>query len=915
MRLTLRPSSSYLIPPTLQSHLVPLPTLPPPSKLKTPNAFLKARRRLSELGLVLPHVLAADRSLWWQFAIREVEWDLEDEQVVVSFRDGSEERWDLGENDIKSCELIEDSSEEVGGKIESGGGNVKDGRRSPWTPSLVLAQLRQLCVELRSAYEDVGTAQDPLAPDFSGESDYLELMKLSADPKRCIPIEWSDAQKLYEYVHDVNGELSGENEEEGPPTRPSQSEAKGDDEEDPFRFTGQFVSRRRPRQLDSSLRVEGGIATRIRHDYLSLIHLLNQVRQYLADLFSLTVIPKLRHILPPTYSLWAVDGAIVWTRRQAVESSADVAQLILDLLDDDGDELSDFGSDDQLEPDIAVFDGIANYEPDDLLQARFSLNWHDQEKRRQDNPLFALKDDYQLRCWCESALYRRRETKNKEWAASPGKPAWSRPIEPWSVALSVEGGSDLDEPRSGNGGMGGRKRGGFRGIGGLPASLQPKTLTTPPTSPPGGDLDTAYDEDDEFPGEIAVPELEASTSSGEETDEEEYDASLSRVRSRSTAFFYPEDLVDEHFLPVRLPKEVVMSRKDRGREMEKRRAELHEKLDEVAGLQKKLHDLQHFVTEEAGNWEDARESERKEKSPSPSIASGLSRLGASSRSPPPGDVPTKDVPIKAQPLRLQAADRSLTSMLTLALNQLEPSPKVRQQHLRHFASPKRPKSPNPRKRQRLNLETHDKVVALAMRAELQEAGSEAEGSGSGPRKGKEKTKKRKRSVGTPAPSSSVRKDAAEVADEEAPPKKRRRKDFRPVKREGAVIISDPNVPFSSARMPSSRSGPSSTIAAISGPSSAVVPDSRHLTALELSNRRRAALESAQPPPSLQWLESMELDDMAKDELSTYVPREGSAGDDVFLEDAEAEKDEGAEMMVNTHQRDEGFAEDDDEEDV
>ncbi|GAA5901529.1 hypothetical protein JCM6882_006305 [Rhodosporidiobolus microsporus] len=912
MKLTLRPSPSYPVPPTLQTHEVSPPTLPPPSELRTPNAFLKARRRLGELGLVLPHYLAADRALWWQFAVREVEWDLEDEEVGVRFRDGSEERWELGVDEgAKSSEMIEDSNDEAGNAVKSGGGNVLGpGRRSPWTPSLVLSRLRELSVELRSAFEDVGmaAAQDPLAPDLSSESDYRELMKLSADPSREVPKGWSDAQALYEYANGV-GDDEAALQEKKRSARPSQALDELDEDDDPRRFVGQFESRKRPQRLPAATREDDRSSTRAPHDYLSLVHLLTRIREYLADLFSLTILPKLREILPPTYSLWAVDGAIIWTRRQAIEASAEVAQLILGLVDDDGDGTDGYTSS---EPeDINVFDGIVIHEPDDLLHGgRYTLGWHNDEKNRLDNPLHALKDDYQLRCWCETALERRREAQRDDWASAPGKPTWSRPIEPWSVTASVEGGSDLDEPRTG---LNGRKRARIRGFSGVPVSMQPKTLTTPPTSPPGGEIEVEDDDDDELDSALVVPELEASTSSGEETDEDEYDAPSLRVKSRSAAFFYPEDLVDEQLLPARLPKEVVMAKKERSREMEKQRAELHEKLNEVAGLQKKLHDLHAFVTEETGTWEDAREAERKEKEPSPPSSSGLCRPGASSASPPPPDIPTKDVPIKAQPLRFQAADKALTATLNTAMNQLEPSTKARNSAFKHFNAPQRPNSPTPRKRQRFNLETHSKVVALE--AQVRAGSTSAAGAGgSGRRREEQKVKKRKRSTGAPGVLAALRKEVAEIADDEAPPKKRRKKDFRPVKREGAVIFSDPlpsaltsRLLTGSAEVQPIRPAPTTA------PLSSGAVNNRHLAVLELSNRRRPALENAQPPSTLEWLDSMELKERAAEDLNTTVPWESGAGggEDASMVDAEGEEEEAEEASPASHRRYGGFAEDED----
>jgi hypothetical protein len=232
MQLTLIPSSSYPIPVILQTHDLPSPRLAlDRNKVKTPNAYLKAKRLLGEVGLALSDHLAADRALWWQFAVEEVVWNLEEEEVVVSLSDGTEERWELdGEEEYKTPDLVEDSMEDELSQGSSRGADgvkqvqeeeARSGRPPRWAASTVLATLQDLSIKLRSAYEDLGTAaaQHPSAPSISSESDYRHLMLLSADPSRKVPYKWSVARTVFEYAM----EGADESEEEKGKREPSQA--------------------------------------------------------------------------------------------------------------------------------------------------------------------------------------------------------------------------------------------------------------------------------------------------------------------------------------------------------------------------------------------------------------------------------------------------------------------------------------------------------------------------------------------------------------------------------------------------------------------------------------------------------------------------------------------------------------------
>lgn len=93
MLLTLRPPDSYTIPEALQTHTISLPSLP--QDVRAPATYVAMRRALLGVGIRIPSLLCADRTVWWSFAIGHVTWDLELEQVVVKFTDGMVECWSL----------------------------------------------------------------------------------------------------------------------------------------------------------------------------------------------------------------------------------------------------------------------------------------------------------------------------------------------------------------------------------------------------------------------------------------------------------------------------------------------------------------------------------------------------------------------------------------------------------------------------------------------------------------------------------------------------------------------------------------------------------------------------------------------------------------------------------------------------
>ncbi|GAA5880424.1 hypothetical protein JCM1840_007691 [Sporobolomyces johnsonii] len=892
MKLNLIPPRSYPIPPVLHSHDLPSPSIPPARTLRIPLAYVKAKRTLNDLGLKLPSHLAADRALWWQFAVSEVTWDLDEEELVVAFSDGSEERWELdGGDGARLDETVGDDSDETRDELSADEeGDWRGAKRArstpsqagertrPSAPASVLAHLNELCVELRSAYEDLGTSASlhPDAPTIESEADFAILMQLAADPSRNIPFEWSSARTLLEYhMQNSNDRDEEEDEDAGAISLsvsargPSQSakEAEGAAVDDQPRH-GQFKSRQRPRRLPSSESSLAPAASSLHppHDYLSLVHLLTRVRQYLADLFASTVLPTLREILPPTYTLWAVDGAISWCRRQAIRKSAEAAERLLELLDDDGD-VDFFGN--VSDSDLSVADtsedsmdldldeeslwGIVIQERSDR-HSRRNDDWNAfalQEKRQSDNPLASMRDDFALRCWCEDAMERARALSRDEWLVPERKPKWVRKPEAWDVSSPIDGAkSDLDEPADQ------RKKRGFKPASTLllPAMRTPISKArplSPSTSPPRAE------EDDLHSALTLVPGLVASSSSSD-TDPSDLDDDAPHG-SDSRDFFYPEDLIGEHFLPKRLPKAVVERSESREKEMEKARAQLHQMLNEVAGLQKKIHELQEFVEDETSNWKHARADERKEKAPSPVCASGLRTPGASSTSPPPPSPRKSSVPLKAQPLRHQTADRALTEALDTALRVLEPKAKARNVALKKVkgAPAKRRESLQPRKRQKYNLETLEKVRAMSTLVLVDHPS------------GTEGTKKRARDD----PMELVKK-LGKLNEEGGPSQKRARKN-KQIKREGGEV--------DVLAVPARTAGPSTGASTSTSASNHAA--ATRLSPVELSKQRHRIFDNVGLPSHLGW-PAEELGDIPLEDIRVSSVPESGDSDGEIEDDAE-----------------------------
>lgn len=182
-----------------------------------------------------------------------------------------------------------------------------------------------------------------------------------------------------------------------------------------------------------------------------------------------------------------------------------------------------------------------------------------------------MREDFKLRCWAEDAIERERALEREQWLKKEEKPRWHTPPEPWEVSIPVdESDSEFEELISE-----GRGRKGFKNA--FSAFSMPRTLTKlppqPPTSPPQGSF-YAYS---------TPPHLVSPSSSSSDFDPVS-DPSSEPDSTTYSDYFYPEDYLEEDFLPRKLPKAVVTPSSSRSRVMEQARAKLHSKLNEIAGV-------------------------------------------------------------------------------------------------------------------------------------------------------------------------------------------------------------------------------------------------------------------------------------------------------------------------------------------
>ncbi|GAA6015108.1 hypothetical protein JCM11491_001666 [Sporobolomyces phaffii] len=881
MQLILKPSSDHPVPSAFHTHSLSPPKLPRARNLKVPAPYTKAKQSLNDLGLYVPSYLTADTALWWQFAIEHVEWNLETREVVVTLTDETEERWSLSQS--RSSTILvdqEDEEDEVGeaGKEAAQAQSPPSTFKSRWSPDAVLARLLSLSIELRSAYEDITTSAyvDPSAPRLATDQDFHVLMSLAADPSLEIPLEWTRNQtpdsyfmdeELIDTGYDTDGDSGGT--------------AEGDSGVEPRQ--GQFKSRRRPLRIDNSHEVAPSPSIpafrRRSHDYLSLIDLLSQIRIYLLELLPATIYPRLKELLSPTYALWMADSAISWCRRHAIEQGCEVGIIILELLEDEPEAILDGGnlasvyedsqdSSEEIDSEqgeeswgIEIRDGARfRDEKDSQWDAYVRM-----DKKRSDNPLDSMRDDFQLRCWAEDAIERQRAVEREQWPKKLAAPRWMTAPEPWEVSIPIDtedDSSEFDEPFLTSSSKKCRPQP-SRPRPGL-ASHANHPLASPPRAP----------QDDPF---VSMPDrqltLSSSPTSSSSELEPQSDPSSEPDATTYSDFFYPEDYLGEEFLPPKLPKAVVTASSSRGKDMERARVLLHAKLNEIAGLEKKLKELYEFSADQQGNYDDALEELKQMKDKHSTSASGLRTPRPSLADPPPSPRRKTVLPLKAQPLRHQTADQALTTRLTLALKRLEPSV-AKQRKLgvgtNQAASNKRKvlSTPKPRKRQKFNLETLDKVIQLQDTIH-RDSTSSTEGS----------TKKRRKPRQEPAAlaEKSARANGS-GGDLERGASKRSRKG-RALRREDPVTDLGP-VAIPPEPEPTALTDGTPSIALASAGS----PSVKRLTILELSRRRpRLTSDDTVLPPSLGTSATVPSSCTTSLELSPSVPSdvesEGEATDE------------------------------------
>lgn len=297
MKLTLVPPRSYPVPPSLQSHTLdsPLRTFPP----RTPQsiAYRRGISALHSLGISTCSTLAHDKAAWWAAAVSEVTWDLDADTLVVEMVDGSLETWTFYERGIVglSDEFVDEMDEDELASSQPQPASQPQARDADGHD-----RLRALCVELRSAYEDVGTpSPDVLVAGSSterlcagSEFDFTPLTELAADPSLKFPWEWSNLSSRRDWFHDEPGEPSLRRSKRRKSTGGLRLPRQGAEAK------GQLTDHRRPARADIGVKLgEPDKSTDCRHDFLSLVALLTETRQTLLDVFSKSVICALKERL------------------------------------------------------------------------------------------------------------------------------------------------------------------------------------------------------------------------------------------------------------------------------------------------------------------------------------------------------------------------------------------------------------------------------------------------------------------------------------------------------------------------------------------------------------------------------------------------------------------------------------------
>lgn len=340
-------------------------------------------------------------------------------------------------------------------------------------------------------------------------------------------------------------------------------------EERPGPYQGRFISRRRPRSVHG-VDNRPSIARPSRpHDVFSLVALLSEIRQTLADLFSGEIIAELHERLDtPTYTSWAVMSAIRFCRLRAIVKGAAVSSDILQLLDDDGRTFDQATSDDD-ELDVSDSEG---HDPAWTYRSGPGRGAWEREDRREDrmrrNVLYEMLDDYSLRLWCEKAQQRAIGVEVEDFWGESGDataPRFSNDLQAWEVSRTYP---DLLENAP-------AKASGINKFGPETQRTRSQGSTVPdPASPTRAGPPTGTS------SRLAVSPMSTDVSS----EEDDTTGGILIGSPHGPALFYPPNPLGENFLPTRLPKKLVAKHLILGSDMAAMRARIHLQLNEIAGV-------------------------------------------------------------------------------------------------------------------------------------------------------------------------------------------------------------------------------------------------------------------------------------------------------------------------------------------
>ncbi|KAK4047720.1 hypothetical protein OIV83_005228 [Microbotryomycetes sp. JL201] len=748
MLLTLVPPSSDPIPETLQTHLVSVPSWPAGARVSA--AWNRAASSLQTVGISVPSVMCVDLTSWCAFAVQEVVWDLDSDFVSVQLVDGTEERFtlecsDVGDHAIKSDEMVTTSDDDSMQSRASTPLHRSDWMHSTSSPQRshfesmadpfatirprhsrmqdrkhpVRARLLEISRQIREAFED--NTLGPLSIDC--ESDHNQLLRMAADATLKIPPSWDgDAQSLFEFHmtgssdgsdREEEDETSSENEnaesrslrqasvEEAQRRRREVTPGTPFDLASPKKLlcmlSGQLESRRRPRSLAEIVGTQGPPP----HDYLSFVEVLAKARNTMLDIFALKVCPALKaRLKASTYCEWAAKSAADWCRMRAHKLSGTLANRVSALLEQEESSEGESNLVDELFTSSDECSKLRSYQP---LRS-ISFGTHNATPLR--NPLQDMKDDYQLRLWCEQALQRSDTCEvPPRWgqqAAVPGftfgAPKFSRAPTPWEVTTTLPAGLGKAS--------------------GLRAKLQQRLSAKlsrhvgPTSSSP---LRTASCLG-RRQGRRTAPKSVYPESSDTESEIEDVLLPLGPA-AQSPKFFYPEDWLGDALLPSKLPKVLVDSdiQPPLSKDIERSRKTIHMLLNEIAGLQKRIVELMDYIVDRKHARENAWQAVQ------PEANKGRIHRSSGLRNPVTESTqelktrysPPASMPLRMQPLRLRTGDKAVSAAIAGASK--DRAKQLLYTTRNNFVSAKaRSRSPpSPRKRARDNLSAIKSVLSAS----------------------------------------------------------------------------------------------------------------------------------------------------------------------------------------------------------